>query len=816
MEQITLKLYFIVPLVLPDAPVITSVEGVEGSPQTLEVEWTEPEDNLSAIIDYDVRYRLTPTGNNPPEEYVEYEPNADDSTDLTITMEDLLPASSYDVQVRAGNDVGEGAWSDFVSGQTSNAPPVINSITTDADDDTITTIETLTISVDAEDIENDPISYTFTFPDLPAMEIDIHGILSQADSNMNNERKYTPPNTPGTYRVQVEVSDGIERPDLTTTTHVDDITITVEEPVNLPPIINSITTDADDDTITTLETLTVTVDAEDLENDPISYDFRLPDAPNMDQDAHGILSQADSNMSNERKYTPPDTPAIYYLEVEVGDGIQRPDLTTTTHINFITIRVEEHPNLAPVIISFNASPFNITVTEFSELTVMASDTEDDTISFDYTFVDEDGDELTDNSEDVVGSLTFVSNNVANGVTTNVQEYEPPSEVTTIYIKVVASDSDREDETLEEFMNPSAIVTINVGGERPDAPDMPDVNTVDDNEMELEIEWAEPEDNGHSITGYQLEYRVASEITSEIITLTGIATTHVIDGLTRNTTYQVRVQAGNTIDGVFGYGDWSDIGEGKTKYINNAPVIVSFTADPPSITTDEISTLTVIATDEDSDDLGYSFSVATDELTDEGHFSGDVDVLEANQQYYNPPSTTGTYTVTVTVTDNPGNTLNVPEGTEPLSTEATVDIAVEDIVNLPPIINSITTDATDNRITILETLTISVDAEDAENDPIAYTFSFPDAPSMEHDAHGTLSQADSLMSNERKYTPPDTPGFYRVQVEVGDGIDRPGLETTTHIADITIIVAGAENRAPIVNHISLLNRSTPHDSCRVVV
>ena len=381
-----------------------------------------------------------------------------------------------------------------------------------------------------------------------------------------------------------------------------------------------------------------------------------------------------------------------YAENQADDNVVRRGVASPVGQGSTSLR-----NRPPSIISFVTVPVNVKVTGTSELTLRATDPDNDTITFVYTFVDENGDELSDTSAGGVGSLALVSNNATGGVTTNVQEYEPPGEQTTIYIKVVASDTDRGSETLEEFMNPSAIVTINVICDRPDAPDRPDVNTVDDNEMELEVEWVEPEDNGCPITGYQLEYRIASEISSTTILLNGTATTHTIDDLTRNNTYQVRVQAGNTIDGVFGYGDWSDIGEGQTKYINNAPVIVSFTADPPSILLDQISTLTVIATDEDGDDLEYSFSVATDELTDEGHFSSDVDLLGAHQQFYHPPDEIGTYTVTVTVTDNPGNTLNVPEGTEPISVEAMVDIEVSDVVcRSPDAPTGVTVEAVDHR------------------------------------------------------------------------------------------------------------------------
>ena len=98
----------------PLAPMVTSVTGTETS---LLVEWTAPSNTgRPAIESYDLQYREGTSGpwSNGPQ----------DRTGTSAPITGLTPSTSYQVQVRASNDEGDGPFSDPPSsGQTRNPPP---------------------------------------------------------------------------------------------------------------------------------------------------------------------------------------------------------------------------------------------------------------------------------------------------------------------------------------------------------------------------------------------------------------------------------------------------------------------------------------------------------------------------------------------------------------------------------------------------------------------------------------------------------------------------------------------------------------------
>ena len=90
----------------PSAPAPPTVTPGDGQ---LEVRWTAPSDNGAAIDDYDVRYR--PVGGN-----WQALPDAVKSTATSATITGLANGTEYQVQVRAGNSVGDGVWSASATG----------------------------------------------------------------------------------------------------------------------------------------------------------------------------------------------------------------------------------------------------------------------------------------------------------------------------------------------------------------------------------------------------------------------------------------------------------------------------------------------------------------------------------------------------------------------------------------------------------------------------------------------------------------------------------------------------------------------------
>ena len=100
----------------PDAPTVTTA-----SVSRLTVNWSAPANAGPAITDYDVQYREGTSGN--------WSDGGHTGTALTATLTGLAENTSYQVQVRATNDEGTGAWSDAGSGATdANAAPAFSSL----------------------------------------------------------------------------------------------------------------------------------------------------------------------------------------------------------------------------------------------------------------------------------------------------------------------------------------------------------------------------------------------------------------------------------------------------------------------------------------------------------------------------------------------------------------------------------------------------------------------------------------------------------------------------------------------------------------
>ena len=98
----------------PSAPAAPTVSAVSGTTDSLEVTWTAPDNAGKPDIEsYDLQYRQGTTGN--------WIDGPQDETGTSATIGGLDEDSAYQVQVRATNDEGDGAWSSPGSGST-NAP----------------------------------------------------------------------------------------------------------------------------------------------------------------------------------------------------------------------------------------------------------------------------------------------------------------------------------------------------------------------------------------------------------------------------------------------------------------------------------------------------------------------------------------------------------------------------------------------------------------------------------------------------------------------------------------------------------------------
>ena len=114
------------PRTTPGAPTIDTITGADGS---LTVEWSEPiSDGGDEITSYDLRHIKTSEDETMEGDWT-VEPGAWTSGDFEYELTGLDDGTRHDVQVRAVNDAGDGAWSAAIVGTTRPGVPAIDSVT---------------------------------------------------------------------------------------------------------------------------------------------------------------------------------------------------------------------------------------------------------------------------------------------------------------------------------------------------------------------------------------------------------------------------------------------------------------------------------------------------------------------------------------------------------------------------------------------------------------------------------------------------------------------------------------------------------------
>ena len=94
----------------PGKPGAPTVSATAGSTTSLDVSWAAPANTGPAITGYDLRYRAGTSGG--------WTDGPQDETGTTAAIGSLTASTSYQVQVRATNAEGDGAWSDAGTGTT--------------------------------------------------------------------------------------------------------------------------------------------------------------------------------------------------------------------------------------------------------------------------------------------------------------------------------------------------------------------------------------------------------------------------------------------------------------------------------------------------------------------------------------------------------------------------------------------------------------------------------------------------------------------------------------------------------------------------
>ena len=145
---------------VPGLPTISTITPGDGS---LTVAWTAPADTGgSAVSSYDLRYILTSSSPIDKSDATKWTvvDSVWTSGSLQYTLTGLLGAVSYDVQMRAVNSNGDGAWSATTTSTPTVGEPVISSVT--AGDAALTVVWGAPAGVDGKSITAYDVQYKAT------------------------------------------------------------------------------------------------------------------------------------------------------------------------------------------------------------------------------------------------------------------------------------------------------------------------------------------------------------------------------------------------------------------------------------------------------------------------------------------------------------------------------------------------------------------------------------------------------------------------------------------------------------------------------
>ena len=492
----------------PSAPTVTA-----STSNSLTLTWTAPDNTGPPIGRYDVQYRSGRSG--------AFSPWNHDSTSTTTTITGLVTGTAYEVQVRAINDEGTGAWSPSGNGRTTtNQAPTFTegSAATRSLAENTPAGRDLGSPVSATDRDGGTLSYSLEGTD--AARFTIASSTGQLRTLSGVDYDYEKKDS---YSVQVRVEDGQGG----SATIAVSINVTDEiEPPGRPS--------APTFTASTSSSLTLAWTAPDNPGPAIKgYDLQY---------RTGTGSFANWNhpgTGTTAEITGLDAGTAYEVQVRAindeGTGPWSPSGDGTTASNQVP--------------SFTEG--SATTRSLAENTPAGRD-----IGSPVSATDRDGGILTYSLEGSDGSSFDLDPNsgqlrVRAGVTYN---YEADDRYS-VRVKV------------QDGQGGSAAIDVEIGLtdeiEPPGQPSAPVVTGSTSNSLSLT--WTAPDNTGPAISGYGLQYRTGSNSFTSW-NHSGTGTTATITGLSSNTAYEVQVRAANDE----GTGDWSSSASGTTSRPGFAP------------------------------------------------------------------------------------------------------------------------------------------------------------------------------------------------------------------------------------------------------
>lgn len=484
-------------------------------------------------------------------------------------------------------------------------------------------------------------------------------------------------------------------------------------PSNRPPILNGPFVQTPD--VTSGTPVELSLEATDADGDTLTYEWvQTPTTP------AGTFS--DPSLPNPTWTAPQVTAATsFQLGVAVSDG------KASTIRRSVTILVRPQPptNRPPVITTGTptASPSSVASSVSVQLSVTAADLDDDRLTYSWS----------QEPATPVGSFSslFVSNPTwtAPAVTAD----------TTFQLRVTVSDGQG------GVASGTVSVTVRAPANRPptisQAPSANPTSVTGSAPVQLSVTAADADGDTLSYTWTQQPATPAGSFSSATVS-NPTWTSPVVTTATRFTLgVTISDGRGGSVQGTV------DVDVAPPIPANNPPTLTGPTANPTTLDYQQSTTLSLTASDADGDTLSYAWTQQP--ATPAGTFSS---TTAADPTWTAPRVTTNTaFQLSVTVSDGRGGSAN-----------GAASVNVNAFVNSPPTITA-GPSASATTINEQQSITLSVSASDANNDPLTYawTQTSPASPV------GTFS--DASVANPT-WTAPDVTanGTYTLQVTVSDG------------------------------------------------
>ncbi len=519
----------------PSAPGAPSVSATSGSTTSLDVRWSAPANTgRPAIASYDLRYCAGTATDCATDS--DFSNGPQDQTGTSASITGLTAGTTYQVQVRATNDEGDGPWSDSGSGSTgtaaNNAPEFsATTLTRSIAENTAANMNIGDVIPEATDSDGDPLTYSMEGTDAASFTFTAASRQLSTKAALDFETK-------ASYAVTIKVDDGNGGSDTVA------VTITVTD-VNEAPVVDHVIPDQGATAGTAFSFQFAANTFSDVDGDTLSYEATRPD----DSALPSWLGFTDSTrtFSGTPQASDAGTVSVKVTAYDYDPNGEVPIDGQSVSDTFDLV-VGTAANTPP---AFSDSTLARSVAENAAANTAIGDPIP-------AATDADNDSLTYSMEGT-DAASFTFNATSRQLSTRsgvVYDHEVKASYA---VTIRASDGTDSD---------TVAVTISVTNvnEAPIAPAAPSVTATSGETTRLDVRWSAPANAGRPpITGYDLRYCAgsATDCATDGDFSAGpqdvTATRATIPGLTPGTAYQVQVRATNAE----GDGPWSASGAGTT-------------------------------------------------------------------------------------------------------------------------------------------------------------------------------------------------------------------------------------------------------------